>query len=321
MTKYLLVAAGLKAFSCSPFTRRAYRKLGNTLGGKKRAQGRMPAYYLGRVKRMLRLAKVYGVPKDGDRLLEVGTGWLHWEAITTRLFFKVEGVLFDVWDNRQIAGLKNYLRQLGSMLDQLEVDETQRTTARSLIAQIEQAGEYRDLYEALGFRYVVEPDGRVDQFENDSFDFIVSAAVLEHVLAADAPSLVQGMGRVLKPGGYSFHSINIRDHLHLYDKSASPKQYLRYPEWVWKTFFENKVQYINRIQRPDWLALFAQAGLDLVEEQTEPEELSGTKVAKPYRHYQASDLSCGGLTVLHRKLGVGAATPPGAARPGFQINN
>jgi len=96
MLKYVLTAITLKAFSCSPLALRLYRVLGNTLGGKKRAKGPMPNYYLERVKRMLHLSRRYGVPKDGDRLLELGTGWLHWEAITTRLFFDVQGILFDV---------------------------------------------------------------------------------------------------------------------------------------------------------------------------------------------------------------------------------
>jgi hypothetical protein len=82
--------------------------LGNTWGARKRSAGRMPAYYPARINRMLRIARTYGVPKDGDRLIELGTGWLHWEAITTRLFFDVRCTLFDVWDNRQIDGLKNY---------------------------------------------------------------------------------------------------------------------------------------------------------------------------------------------------------------------
>ena len=62
-----------------------------------------------RVKRMLRLQKNYNIVHHGDRILELGTGWLHWEALTLRLFYDIEAVLFDVWDNRQLGGLKNYL--------------------------------------------------------------------------------------------------------------------------------------------------------------------------------------------------------------------
>ena len=32
--------------------------------------------------------------------------------MTLRLFYDIKAVLFDVWDNRQLGGLKNYIRQL-----------------------------------------------------------------------------------------------------------------------------------------------------------------------------------------------------------------
>lgn len=132
MIKYCLTALALKGFSCSNLTKRVYRALGNNLGGKKRSVGQIPIYYLNRINCMLRLAKSFDVPKDGDRLLELGTGWLHWEAITAKLFFDVHGILFDVWDNRQMNGLKNYLGQLENMLDKLEADDIQRSSAYRL---------------------------------------------------------------------------------------------------------------------------------------------------------------------------------------------
>ena len=92
MGKYFAVAIGLKAFSSCPPMRRVYRVLGNRLGGRERALGRMPDYYVERVKEMLELARTYGIVKDGARVLELGTGWLHWEAMTMRLFFDVEAV-------------------------------------------------------------------------------------------------------------------------------------------------------------------------------------------------------------------------------------
>ena len=303
MLRYCSAALALKAFSCSPLTRRAYRALGNTVGSKRRATGRMPGYYLDRVNRMLRIARSYGVPKRGDRLIELGTGWLHWEAITTRLFFDVHGVLFDVWDNRQMAGLKNYLGQLDRSLDKLDADAAQRARAHDLIARIGRTTDHAELYELLGFEYVVDHTGSLDRFDAGSFDLVVSAGVLEHVDAADASDFVGGIATLLKPGGHSVHSINIGDHLQQYDPSVSLKQYLRYPDWVWRLCFENGVQYINRIQRSDWLEFFVRTGLVLLEEEAVPEDLSNLKVATRYRKYGERDLRCGTLNVVHRKPG------------------
>ncbi len=41
----------------------------------------------------------------------------------------------------------------------------------------------------------------------------------------------------------------------------------RYAEKVWKRYFENDVQYFNRVQRPEWLEMFQQAGFEMVEEE------------------------------------------------------
>src|SRR5437763_221401 len=116
MVKYCLTAMALKGFSYSPLTRRIYRRLGNNIGGKKRATSPMPSYYIDRINRMLRISRRFGLPKAGTRLIELGTGWCHWEALTTRLFFDVQATLYDVWDNRQISALKYYLEQLDGSL-------------------------------------------------------------------------------------------------------------------------------------------------------------------------------------------------------------
>jgi predicted SAM-dependent methyltransferase len=303
MFKYCSSAVALKAFSCSHLTKQMYRGLGNTLGSKKRAVGPMPAFYLSRVNRMLRIAKRFGVPKNGSRLIELGTGWLHWEAITTRLFFDVHGILFDVWDNRQMNGLKNYLKQLDNSLERLDVDNVQRSAARNLISKIREVNDYQDLYDLLGFEYILDPTGNLNRLEKESFDIVVSAGVLEHIYLKDASNFVDGIAKLMRPGGHSIHSINIRDHLYQYDTSVSPKQYLHYPDWLWRLCFANDVQYINRLQRSEWLELFRKAGLVLVDEEIEMEDLSGLKLATVYQKYEENDLRCGGLDLVHRKPG------------------
>jgi len=301
MFRYCLSALALKAFSCSRFTKRIYRELGNTLGSKKRAVGQMPTYYLDRINRMMRIAKTYGVPKNGDKMIELGTGWLHWEAITTRLFFDVHGILFDVWDNRQMDGLKNYIGQLDNYLDKIDVDTSQRNFAHNLISKIREANDYQGLYKLLGFEYVLDQKGSLNLLEKESFDLVVSAGVLEHISAKGASDFVNGIATLLKPGGYSVHSINIMDHLYQYDSTVSRKQYLKYPNWVWSLCFDNDVQKINRIQRSDWLEFFTRAGLVLVEEEVEMEDLSGLKVATLYQKYEENDLRCWNLKLVHRK--------------------
>jgi SAM-dependent methyltransferase len=301
MIKYVAAAMTLKAFSANPVTRRIYRKLGNRFGATKRATGVMPSYYFERVSRMLRLHQRYGTVKNGDRLLEVGTGWLHWEAMTCSLFFDIQGVLFDVWDNRQLGGLKNYVGQLDAMLDKLDLQGLDLDRVRRLIREIGRMQNFEDIYRLLGFQYCVDESGRLRQLEPASFDVVVSGGVLEHVERDSAAALVNDFATVLKPGGYSCHSIHIGDHLSRYDRSVGPKQYLRYSDRSWRRWFENRVQYINRLQRSDWLELFRKTDLVLVEEEIDAKDLADIAICDEYRRYDEVDLRCVNLKLLHRK--------------------
>jgi hypothetical protein len=113
--------------------------------------------------------------------------------------------------------------------------------------------------------------------------------------------MMNDIARVLKPGGYSCHSIQIGDHLYAYDTSVSIKQYLHYSDRTWRRWFENDVQYINRLQRSDWLDLFKRTGMTLIEEEVTKESLSGLQVSEAFRNYDEIDLQCSNLKVLHRK--------------------
>jgi SAM-dependent methyltransferase len=302
MVKYITTAVALRGFSYSSAMRSLYRSLGNRAGNKRRSSGPMPGYYPERVKRMLRLQKKYNIVRDGDRILELGTGWLHWEALTLRLFYDIRAVLFDVWDNRQLGGLKNYIRQLKPMLnDGFELSAVELKRAQSLIETILNLESFAELYELLGFEYAVESTGSLGQFPSGSFQLVASGGVLEHVKREALPTLITETRRILKPDGWAVHSIDTADHLEHYDRNVSPKMYLSFSEEIWTRLFENEVQYINRMQRGEWLDLFRSNAFELVEEETRRTDISGLKLAARYRQMERSDLECTVLKVALQK--------------------
>jgi SAM-dependent methyltransferase len=305
MVKYLATAIALRGFSCTPLTRGLYRKLGNTIGNQRRSSGRMPEYYPERVKRMLRLQRRYNIINNGDRIIELGTGWLHWEALTLRLFYEIEAVLFDVWDNRQLGGIKNYVRQLGPMLnDGFELSARELERAQSLIVDILRVESFYELYELLGFEYVVQNSGNLNVFPDGAFQLIVSGGVLEHVKGEMLSNLIAETGRILKPDGWAVHSIDTADHLEHYDRTVSPKMYLSFSEDTWQRLFQNEVQYINRVQRGEWLELFKANGFKLIEEETRRVDISALTLADRFTEMDKEDLECTVLKVALRKCSV-----------------
>jgi len=303
MVKYIATAAALKCFSAGPYMPRLYRRLGNLAGNRRRETGQIPAYYLERLKRFIRLQRKYELIHNGDRILELGTGWMHWEAITTRLLFDTSAVLFDVWDNRQLGGLKNYVTQLGSALKDksfgLSAAESER--AISLICQIGRVNSFEELYRLLDFEYVLESSGSLASLQNRSFQFVVSGGVLEHVSRDAVPLLLRETARILKPGGWALHSIDIEDHLSHYDGTVSKKLYLAHSELSWRLLFENKIQYINRLQRSEWLDVFKAASFALKDEDSWNVDISSLRLSPRYASMDRRDLECGVLRVLLKK--------------------
>jgi len=265
----------------------------------------MPAYYPDRVKRILRLNRQHGIVRDGDRILELGTGWLHWEALTLRLFFEIKAVLFDVWDNRQLGGLQNYVRQLGPLLgDDFGLSPAELQRARSLIDRIVRVKSFEELYELLGFEYVVESTGSLARFADNSFQLVVSGGVLEHVHRDALPGLMKESYRVLKPGGWAVHSIDTSDHLSHYDSTVNKKRYVGFSETTWRLLCDNEVQAINRVQRGEWLNLFKTDGFELVEEELREVDISRLKIAPRFASMDSRDLATTVVRLTLRKAEI-----------------
>jgi SAM-dependent methyltransferase len=70
-----------------------------------------------------------------------------------------------------------------------------------------------------------------DVFERDSFDLIVSRAVLEEVF--DTDRAFAGMHRVLRPGGRMLHKIDLRDYGLFSDNGYHPLEFLTIPDVVY----------------------------------------------------------------------------------------
>ncbi len=301
MYRYYLTGLTLKLFSCCGFSKSVYRIIGNSIGAKRRAEGLLPYYYVVRVKRLVDSIAKYNLFKNGGKILEMGTGWMHWEALTARLFFDFEATLFDVWDNRQLSALKNFLRQLEPVLEEFNVSDAKRGQAYRLMKRIALVESFDKLYELLGFTYVVDPSGIPNKFEHNSFDAIISAGVLEHVKKEDLPQMLSSIRNILKPDGYSIHSINLRDHLQPYSRMVSSKQYLKYSEEHWKRWLDNEVQYVNRIQQPQWIDSFENAGFLKVEEECEREKLLPRPVSVSFSSCPRSALEITWLRLVHTK--------------------
>lgn len=302
MLKYYTAAFGLKVFSINSLTKKAYRSVGNILGSKRRSQQVSPHYFQ-RADENLRFIEERGGIADGMHVMELGTGWVHWEALFTRLFYDVEVTLFDVWDNRQFDGFIFYASQLRSrMREEIKRTPAEFERAEALLDKVLICKDFDEVYKLLNFRYLIVDNGSLSPLADSSLDLVFSSDVLEHVSAKAVPTLCADLMRVLKPGGYAAHQIVFVDHLTIYDESAHEKHYLSMSDLQWKLFGDNGVQYINRLQPTEFEKYFKDAGFATEGESVcQKCDISLITVADRFKGYSDEDLETSVKRLLLRK--------------------
>jgi cyclopropane fatty-acyl-phospholipid synthase-like methyltransferase len=303
MLRYHLAALALKSLSTTSLTRRFYRDvLGNHFGEQRRMRVGLESYPLEKARRFLELCQEFGTVRDGMRLLELGTGWMHFYAVFIRLFYDVRVTLVDVWDNRQFAAFRRAFRKLDEVLDDaLAVTPAQSRRAHALLGEISGVASFEELYRVLDFEYHLDTSGLHDALPTEGFDLAFSFDVLEHVERGGVPALARNLTRVVKPGGAQMHLVGIGDHLTNYDHSMSWKNYLRYSDRTWKLFFENRLQYINRLQASELLEIFADCGTTLLHEERTTCPIDGLRVNHDFARFDRPDLECTVLFMVLRK--------------------
>jgi hypothetical protein len=90
-----------------------------------------------------------------------------------------------------------------------------------------------------------------------------------------------------------------------YDATVCKKKYLGYSEREWERFCANEVQYINRMQRGEWLDLFQSAGFQVIEEESRRVDISAIKVAPRYASMRTEDLASTVVRLVLKKPAVG----------------
>lgn len=291
MLKYQLAAAALKMFSINGVTKQAYRGLGNRIGGKSRQKAIKPGY-VARADGNLAFIESNAGIADGQTVLELGTGWVHWEALFTRLFYEVELIVFDIWDNRQFAGFIGHARALKAELPSLtHRGESALAKAEALLDRVLECGDFEEAYKLLGFTYVLDAKGDVGSIATDSVDLVISSDVMEHIPETGLPELAKSLRRIVRDGSHINQQIVEADHLCIYDRTVHPKNYLRYSNASWKLRFENDIQYINRWQHSDFVRLFREHGFDIVDEQiVSTADTSRLAIAPRWKDYDRPDL-------------------------------
>ncbi|MEV4312252.1 methyltransferase domain-containing protein [Actinocrispum sp. NPDC049592] len=148
-----------------------------------------------------------------------------------------------------------------------------------------------ELLERIEYR-TGEPIERPSLPENH-FDIIFSAACLEHV--ADPLAALRTMHRLLKPGGVTTHSIDLRDHRDFSD----PLAFLKHSDRAWRAATSRRLV-TNRWRASDWLAGFEAAGFADIEMQPhEQVPITEEMRSEFHRSFHTKDLTDLGTLLIN----------------------
>lgn len=299
--RYMIAAASLKALSATAPTRGFYRRvIGNVFGARSRGAAAPSPAYINRSRLLIQLCRKYRALGESSAALEVGTGWIHFFSIALRSIFDVRITMVDAWDNRQFSALQRQLARIEPVFRKtFEGGPAEIERGVRVLEAVHAARSFEELYATLGLEYVL--DSTLDSVPDASYDLVFSFHTLEHVTNDLVRRHLANMHRVLKPGGLQIHQIGLDDHLSHYDPKAHSKQFLKYSERTWTLFFQNRLQFINRLQCSEWQRLFADSGMTLLETSTVKVDLTDVTIHPDFARFNRDDLACVFATFVLRK--------------------
>ncbi len=145
---------------------------------------------------------------------------------------------------------------------------------------------------------------------DDAVDFAFSHSGFEHF--NEPRKTIGRLFQVLRPGGVTAHSIDLRDH----DDFSRPYEFLKLSAEEWRSRFteENLHNFTNRWRAVDFQRAFEDAGFEILEdkrrEQAEVTEELQRALHSDFQGYSLEELSATNLWIVARKPGPEAPEDP-----------
>jgi len=242
----------------------------------------------------------YGVDIKNSSILEIGSGkplgtGIFWNFVGARKYCSIDKFtqinLTDLWMQRfeSILDMNLFYPQDFRIESLVKKNDEQYILSENKIRLIQ--GSFEEY-----------------PFEEKSFDFIYTSAVLEHV--TNIEMIFRKMYDVLTDDGIMIHAIDLREHhtnLRTVPDKDTSIDFLKYSTEEWnKMYPPGSEHYINRLRASDFQKYFEDEGFSVVDFITTQEmELGETvysKIHPEFHRYSIDDLSKISVSVVLKKL-------------------
>lgn len=252
-----------------------------------------------------RMVKEYTDKQTSPRVLDLGCGGRAGVVLSLHtLGVPVTGIDYDVVaPHPSLSSWARIVKQNG-------IERAAKTIGRQLMVD---TSYYRRVQQILGTELrwdaldVRTMDARRMEFDNDTFSFVFSAAVFEHI--SDIESATAELHRVMRPGGYAyilthlFPSLSGGHALDWADPDDAPRIDTPVPPWDHLRGQNHPAHvYLNKLRAEDYLESFGRFfDIERQEYTTEGHHLLTPELRAELTDWTEEDLTRRFLIVLLRK--------------------
>lgn len=258
---------------------------------------------------MVKQLREAGLEIPGARLMEIGSGWYPTLPLACHLVGAARVHTVDL--NRLLKPdlMRLCIEMLGEQLPRLasvcRIDpaETEARYAR-LRAASTRSDDPATISDGV-IEYRAPADAADPGLSDGSIDAIFSNSVLEHVPPDAIERIHRASLRLLRPGGWIFHSVNCGDHYAYVDPKVHQLHYLRFSDREWARW-NNAFLYQNRLRAHQFVDAARDAGFEIVRDSSHVgpqrlEQLRTMTVAPEFARFTPEQLCITTVDFIGRK--------------------
>jgi len=233
------------------------------------------------------------LPLKGAKAVEIGTGWVPTVPLGLALL-GAEVYTYDHLAHLRNNNLRTTLDLLHTSIDDIarqmdldrdglrgRLDEFVRVNARNPRAWLDR----------IGVHYNAPADAAQTGLPPETVDIHFSVNVLEHIPSAKLTDIFSEAYRVLKPKGLLWHGVDTSDEFAAIDPQVTHFNCLKYSALIWRLIGQNKIHYINRLRKSEYLKLFGSTGFKIIKVDAliTPEDLTTLEHIRVNRRFRSFD--------------------------------
>jgi len=201
--------------------------------------------------------------------VEIGTGWT---PILPMLFWLNGQKHCDTYDNqlllkdslvvesaRQFVALDHF----GPRLYEGKDEDMFGRRLKVLEQLVAEGASGSQIMTACNIRYHAPADATTTGLASDSVDVVYSNTMLEHAREDEISALLRECYRIIKPGGYMLHLIDLSDHFAHSDQAISAINFLQFSEAKFSRY-NSRFLYQNRLREPRWRQIIQNHNFEIV---------------------------------------------------------